>query len=85
MKVNAIQCQKCKDKIYSRARHDFHWCSCESVAIDGGFEYVKICGDEKNYKHIKVNVDADKKILYEDWNQGIDKFGLIKGKKGKEK
>lgn len=80
MKVNAIKCKLCGDKIYSRANHDFHWCSCGSVAIDGGFEYVKICGDEKNYKVMKINVDATKQELYVDWNHGIDKFGIIKGK-----
>ena len=42
MKVNAIKCPKCGDTIYSRSRHDMHWCSCQNVAIDGGSDYVKL-------------------------------------------
>ena len=83
MKIQAIQCKKCKDIIYSRAHHDFHWCSCESVAVDGGFDYLRICGNEKNYKIITINVKATKRELYDDWNHGIDKFGIIKRKESK--
>ena len=33
---HAIYCKKCKDTIESKSRHDFKFCSCESVGIDGG-------------------------------------------------
>ena len=34
--VNKIQCKKCKDIIESKHVHDFKWCSCKSIAVDGG-------------------------------------------------
>ena len=80
-KVNAIKCLKCGDTIYSRAGHDFRQCSCGECFIDGGFEYVRIGGDEKNWKSKKINVNATKKELYDDWNTRTDKFGKIKGDK----
>ena len=33
---NKIQCNKCNDIIESFSGHDFKYCSCGSVAIDGG-------------------------------------------------
>ena len=86
MKVNAIRCKKCGDIIYSRSRHDFHWCSCESCAIDGGFDYIKITGNPSDWENIKVNILDDKSdnevkmILLDDWNYGKDKYGIIKEK-----
>ena len=41
---NKIQCNKCKDIIESQYVHDFKWCNCGSVAVDGGAEYLKRCG-----------------------------------------
>ena len=37
-----VQCFKCKDIIQSMHRHDFKWCECRSVAIDGGGDYTKM-------------------------------------------
>lgn len=39
--VNAITCNKCKELIVSMHIHDFRWCSCKSVAVDGGKSYLK--------------------------------------------
>lgn len=33
MKINALQCGKCGDIIFSRARHDMRFCSCGAVLI----------------------------------------------------
>jgi hypothetical protein len=84
MQINAIKCLHCGDIIYSRARHDFHTCSCDlndrGIAIDGGFDLCRICqGPNAKYKWIKIEVNATKQELYQDWNTGTDKFGLIKG------
>ena len=43
--VNKIQCNKCKDIIESKHVHDFKWCSCKSIAIDGGLEYLRRVGN----------------------------------------
>ena len=33
---HAIQCKKCLDTIESKQKHDFKYCSCKAVGIDGG-------------------------------------------------
>jgi len=43
--VNKIQCKKCKDIIESKYIHDFKWCSCKSIAVDGGLEYLRRVGN----------------------------------------
>ena len=85
VKVTCIECPNCKDIIYSRAHHDFHYCSCERVAIDGGFDYVRILG-EGGRTFSKFIMGVDKTDLYQDWNNRIDKFGTIspKGREVKE-
>lgn len=40
---NAARCLDCGDVIESKHRHDFRWCSCENVAVDGGRSYLKRC------------------------------------------
>lgn len=38
---NSIKCNLCGDIISSKHRHDSKWCSCQSVGIDGGTDYLK--------------------------------------------
>ena len=38
---NAIRCVRCGDVIESTYTHDFKWCSCGMVAVDGGHEYLR--------------------------------------------
>lgn len=38
---NKIRCNSCGDEIESKHRHDFVWCSCGRVAVDGGHDYLK--------------------------------------------
>jgi hypothetical protein len=35
-KRHAIYCKKCKETIESKYVHDFKYCSCQAVGIDGG-------------------------------------------------
>ena len=49
MKYNRIQCKRCNDVIESTHRHDFRWCKCKSVAVDGGLEYLKRTGNMDDY------------------------------------
>ena len=84
MLVNAIKCLKCGNIIYSRAHYDFHWCECGSCAVDGGFDYFKITGNHEDWESMQINVLENKsekearKILYDDWNKGKDKYGTLK-------
>jgi len=34
--VNKIRCKKCGEVIESADRHDFKFCKCGAVAVDGG-------------------------------------------------
>lgn len=40
---NAIQCVNCRDIIESKHRHDFKFCKCGMVAVDGGLSYTRRC------------------------------------------
>lgn len=38
---NAARCDRCGDEIESVHRHDFKWCSCGALAVDGGLAYTR--------------------------------------------
>ena len=40
---NKIRCNYCDDIIESFSRHDFKFCSCGKVAVDGGKDYLRRC------------------------------------------
>lgn len=42
--LNAIICILCGDRIVSEHRHDFKWCKCKAVAVDGGLHYLRRIG-----------------------------------------
>lgn len=39
--LNSIRCKHCNDIIVSTHRHDFKWCKCGKVAVDGGNAYLR--------------------------------------------
>lgn len=41
-----VKCLKCGDIIQSLHRHDFKWCKCKSIAVDGGGDYLRMCYSE---------------------------------------
>lgn len=43
--VNKAQCKLCGDIIESKHRHDFVWCKCGEIAVDGGKYYAKRCAN----------------------------------------
>ena len=43
--VNQIRCNKCGDEPFSKSVHDFVWCECGTVAVDGGQEYLRRVGN----------------------------------------
>lgn len=77
--VNAIKCPKCKDTIFSRARHDFHSCSCGAIHVDGGFDYFRMLSaqDIEEPEPFKINLKQTRDQLYRDWNLNINRFGTI--------
>ena len=41
---NAVTCLNCGDFIYSAHRHHYNQCTCGSIAVDGGQEYLRRVG-----------------------------------------
>jgi len=54
---NAAQCRKCGDLIESKYRHDFKWCSCRSIFVDGGHDYIRRGGELKDIIELSEEVD----------------------------
>lgn len=93
IKIVGIKCPKCLDVIYSRARHDYHHCSCgtnedgtedSGISIDGGFDYLRYgwSNDIKlsDIEIVEVEVNATKQELYDDWNTRQNKYGVIRNR-----
>lgn len=53
--INAAVCKKCGDYIRSKNRHDFKYCKCGAVAVDGGSWYARRLGEKENYINIIEN------------------------------
>lgn len=52
IRCNKIKCKKCSDIIESIHAHDFKWCSCGAVAVDGGREYLRRVGNEEDFEDL---------------------------------
>jgi len=70
---NKAQCKLCLDIIESKHRHDFNFCSCSNLAVDGGYDYIKRSYDDpetiielSEYESYEVNSDD------EDWEDEDD-------------
>lgn len=55
---NSIKCLKCEDEIESRDVHDFRFCSCNSVAVDGGRDYLRRVGERDNYLETSITKEV---------------------------
>lgn len=51
---NRIRCKHCGDVIESETTHDFKFCSCGKVAIDGGHSYLKRNGNPNDWEELSV-------------------------------
>ena len=49
---NRIKCTHCGDIIESTNTHDFKFCSCGRVAIDGGKNYLKRSGNINDWEEL---------------------------------
>lgn len=61
-KKTKIKCLKCGDIIESKFRHDFRWCSCKNIFIDGGNDYLRYGGnieDEDSFVFITEEVEDE--------------------------
>ena len=46
--LNRARCAKCGDVITSYHVHDFLYCKCRAIAVDGGLEYARRVGELYN-------------------------------------
>jgi len=51
---NSVMCLSCNEEIESRHRHDFKFCSCGNIAVDGGKDYCKRSGGAKAWKDTSI-------------------------------
>lgn len=51
---NKIKCIKCGDIIESKSTNDYKRCSCGTVAVDGGKDYLKRIGNEEAYEELSI-------------------------------
>lgn len=58
--VNKIKCKKCGDVIESTYRHDFKFCKCGAVAVDGGKDYLRRLGYEEDYEELS---EVEKEVI----------------------
>lgn len=50
--INKIKCKKCGDVIESKHVHDFKYCKCKSIAVDGGKDYLKRLGNLEGFEEL---------------------------------
>lgn len=61
---NQVHCNLCGDEPYSGSRHDFKYCECGNVAVDGGLDYLRRVG--KNLGEVTEMSYSMPKILVTD-------------------
>ncbi len=54
---NQIRCKRCGDEPYSTYRHDFRFCKCGAVAVDGGMVYLKRTGNPEDYEDLSHEME----------------------------
>lgn len=59
--VNRIKCKKCGDVIESKSVHDFNFCKCGKVAVDGGQDYLKRLGNLEDWEDLSEYEKAEEK------------------------
>ena len=76
--MKAVYCYKCKEIIFSRARHDFRSCSCGNAGIDDmGHRATFKALDSVEFIELDDSVLLEQ-MLYYDWKYGnrtiVDEF-----------
>jgi hypothetical protein len=54
---NKAKCLKCGDIIESTYRHDFRYCSCRTIFVDGGHSYLRRGGDFDYLEELSEEVE----------------------------
>lgn len=74
---NAIKCNHCHDVIVSRHRHDFVKCTCLSIFVDGGLDYLR-----RGYKYPSdiIDLSLEDNAPFETIRQYFDRYNGISKK-----
>ena len=56
---NKARCRKCGDTIESTFGHDFKWCSCGAIFVDGGKSYLRRGGNFEDFKEAIALVEGE--------------------------
>lgn len=56
---NSARCKKCGTEIESTHRHDFVSCSCGSIAVDGGHDYLRRVGQLDLIEETSISEPCD--------------------------
>lgn len=51
---NRARCRVCGDTIESFHVHDFKWCSCKRIFVDGGKDYLRRGGNPDDIEELSV-------------------------------
>lgn len=73
--ANRIKCKKCGDIIRSTNVHDFKYCKCGAVAVDGGHYYLRRVGELEDWEDVSIIKEFEwEKIANEldDATMGLD-------------
>ena len=57
IKHNRAKCLQCGDIIESVHRHDFKFCSCRKLAVDGGLDYIRRLGTPEEIEDLSEFYD----------------------------
>lgn len=52
---NSIRCNTCEIEVASTHRHDFKFCDCGKVAVDGGHSYLRRLGTDFTDTSVVIN------------------------------
>ena len=64
--INKAKCKKCGDIIESKKINDFKRCTCGSIAVDGGQEYIKRVGNKDDIMELSKFKNIIKKEVKKD-------------------
>ena len=90
MTIQAIQCPRCHDLVYSRTKEDKRKCTCEGLGVSGGLDNFFVTWDSdmgrpEDTKAVNVEVNATPQKLHDDWKFNRNNYGIILSKKSKAK
>ena len=60
--TNKIKCKKCGDIIESIHVHDFKYCKCGAVAVDGGKAYLRRLGNRADWEEMSDYVTEEEEF-----------------------